>query len=367
VSQPTGSTPAARARPRPSLRTAIARFVSLYALLLLLVAMFGLFSLLRPNTFPTTFNITQLLNQQSVLVAIALAVMAPMAANQFNLSVGFHLGLGVLFLVGLQIKSGMSWELAVVIVVVLSMVLGVINGVLVAYAEIDSFIATLGTGTILQGIGLWYTSGQQISGTLSPTFTAISGSVLGVPAPALGVLVVAVALWIVYEYVPFGRFLYVIGANPRAAELTGIAVKRNIVLAFALSGLLVAVAAVILAAQLQVGQPSIGPDYLLPGFAGALLGATSVRPGRVNVWGTVLAVLLLAVLVSGLAQLGFDSWVQPVFNGIVLIVAVGLAVYGTRRRNARASVDAAAATLRGQIAPDLAPAPGDVAHESRTA
>jgi ribose transport system permease protein len=347
------ATPAAapRRRTRPPLRTAVARFVSLYALLLLLVLMFGLFSALKPDTFPTSFNITQLLNQQSVLVAVALAVMAPMAANQFNLSVGFHLGI-VILLVGFQVKSGMNWELAIVIVLVLSVVIGAINGILVAYAGIDSFIATLGMGTILQGVGLWYTSGQQISGTLAPAFTAIADSVLGVPAPAIGVLVLAMLLWVLYEYVPFGRYLYVIGANPRAAELTGIPVKRNIVLAFVLSGILVAVGAIILAAQLQVAQPSIGPDYLLPGFAGALLGATSVHPGRVNVWGTVLAVLLLAVLVSGLAQLGFESWVQPVFNGVVLILAVGLSVYGTRRRTARSAADAAEAA-RGQIAPEI--------------
>jgi ribose transport system permease protein len=158
-----------------------------------------------------------------------------------------------------------------------------------------------------------------------------------VPLPAVYVAIVALALWIVTEYVPVGRNLYVIGANPRAAELTGIHVNRHIVGAFMASGFLCAVAGVVLASILQTGSASVGPEYLLPAFAGALLGATSIRPGRVNVGGTILAVFVLAMTFSGVQQMGASFYVEYFFNGGILIVAVGLSVYAAARRRRMAS------------------------------
>src|SRR5206468_4560974 len=118
----------------------------------------------------------------------------------------------------------------------------------------------------------------------------------------------------------------------RTAELTGIRVDRMVVGAFMASGGIAAFASLVLAARIQVGQSNVGQEFLLPAFVGALLGATTVRPGRVNVWGTVIAVLILAVGISGIQQLGGAFFVEPLFNGTTLIVAVGLAGYASRRR-----------------------------------
>jgi ribose transport system permease protein len=213
---------------------------------------------------------------------------------------------------------------------------GLLNGLLVTLGRISSFIATLGTGTCLYGIGQWYTGGEQIFAPDYPSgFLLWSENVAQVPMALLVVLVLAVLLWVVFERLATGRFLYVIGANPRAADLTGISSRRYKLLAFAAAGLLTGVASVLLASQLRVGQSGVGPDLLLPAFAGALLGATSVRPGRVNVWGTLLAVAVLAVAVSGLQQLGAEFYVEPMFNGAMLVVAVGLAGWAERRRERR--------------------------------
>ena len=133
------------------------------------------------------------------------------------------------------------------------------------------------------------------AGAPAAGFLAISGSLWFVPAPAIYAFVVSMALWIVFEYLPLGRYLYVLGASPRAAELNGISAQRYITGGFVAAGTLAAFAGVVLQSQLQVGQSSVGQEYLLPAFTAALLGATSVRPGRVNVWGTVLAVAVLAV------------------------------------------------------------------------
>lgn len=322
-------------RASPSyLGSAVTRAISVWGLLVLLVLLIVVFSLLKPDTFLTYFNIRSILSNKSVQALVALSVFIPMTANQFDLSAGFNIGISQVFAIGLQ-AQGLPWWAAVIVVVLMGAFVGLLNGLLVTRIRIDSFIATLGTGTVLYGLNAWYTGGQQVLGDLSPAFLAISGNIGIVPAPALYVLVVSLALWLVFEFLPLGRYLYVLGASPRAAELNGISAKRYVTLGFVAAGTLAAFAGVVLQSQLQVGQSSVGQEYLLPAFTAALLGATSIRPGRVNVWGTVLAVAVLAVTVAGLNQLGAPFFVEPLFNGSMLILAVGLAVQAAQRRTKR--------------------------------
>lgn len=317
-----------------SLGAVLTRAISVWGLLVLLVLLIVVFSLLKPDTFLTYFNIRSILSNKSVQALVALSVFIPMTANQFDLSAGFNIGISQVLAIGLQ-AQGVPWWAAAIAVVLLGALVGLINGILVTRIKIDSFIATLGTGTVLYGLNAWYTGGQQVLANLPPAFLAISGNVGIIPAPAIYVLVISVGLWLVFEYLPLGRYLYVLGASPRAAELNGISAKRYITLGFIAAGALAAFAGVVLQSQLQVGQSSVGQEYLLPSFTAALLGATSIRPGRVNVWGTVLAVAVLAVAVAGLNQLGAPFFVEPLFNGAMLILAVGLAVQAAQRRTKR--------------------------------
>jgi len=322
----------------PGLRDSLLRFVSQYGLLLMLILTIIVFSLLLPRTFPTAFNLRSILNQQSVVVLLALAAMIPMTANRFDLSIGYMVGLSHILVIGFQVNQHFPWYLAVLAVLAVGALVGWINGLLVTRIGIDAFIGTLGTGTIVYGIAYWYTGGTQVLGNLPAVFKNFDSIWLGlIPSPAVFALVVALILWVVFEYVPLGRFLYVLGSSQRAAELTGISARRYIPLTFIASGTLTAIAGVILASELQVGQTAVGPDYLLPSFAGAMLGATSIRPGRMNVWGTIVAVLLLAVAVSGLQQLGGQFYVVPLFNGSMLIVAVSLAIFAAKRRIKRSA------------------------------
>jgi ribose transport system permease protein len=169
--------------------------------------------------------------------------------------------------------------------------------------------------------------------------------------PVLIVVVLSAALWIVSEYLPIGRMAYVVGSNRRAAELTGISTRKVVLGAFVASGMLSALAGVVLASELGVGVPGTGSEFLLPAFAAALLGSTAIRPGRANVLGCLIAVALLAVGVSGLQQLGASTYVDPLFNGSVLVVAVALTSYAGRR-------------LRGKVTsgadPETAPAEAPV-------
>lgn len=334
---------------RHHLGEAITRAISVWGLLVLLVVLVIAFSLLKPDTFLTYFNIRSILSNKSVQALVALSVFIPMASNQFDLSAGFNVGISQVLAIGLQ-GQGLPWWGAVIAVLAMGALVGLINGVLVTRVKIDSFIATLGTGTVLYGLNAWYTGGQQVLANLPPEFLAISGNVWIVPAPAVYALIVSLVLWLVFEYLPLGRYLYVLGASPRAAELNGISAKRYITLGFVAAGTLAAFAGIVLQSQLQVGQSSVGQEYLLPAFTAALLGATSIRPGRVNVWGTVLAVAVLAVTVAGLNQLGAPFFVEPLFNGTMLILAVGLAVQAAQRRSKRGT-EADRAVAVGSTAP----------------
>ena len=348
----TGSAAATRARDAAeSGGFSAATFGSAYFLLGVLVFLFLIFCFLRPDTFPTAFNLQTMGTSKSIVALLALAVMVPIAANEFDLSVGYAVGLFHILTMGFQVFMGVPWFVAVLMVVALGALLGLINGVLVAVAKISSFIATLGTGTVIYGLSQAYTGGLQI---LSPTplpraFLGLTSVIFGVPWPVIFVLVLSALMWIAAEFLPVGRYLYVTGFNRRAAELTGIPTQRYVIGSFVVSGMLSAFAGVLLASQLRIGQGGVGPEFLLPAFAAALLGATAVRPGRVNVWGTITAVAVLAVGVSGLQQLGAVFYVDPLFSGSTLILSVGLAGWVGRRTASRAS--AAGALLNRARAP----------------
>jgi ribose transport system permease protein len=335
-------------------RGTLAHLFSVWHLLILFLVLVLLFAVLKPDTFLTGFTFRSMANSRSINALVALAVMIPLAANQFDLSAASVLGIAQVLANGLQTQQGLPWPLACLLVLLMGGLVGLANGLLVTKVRINSFIATLGTGTLLLGLNQWYTGGRQIVGALDPTFLKLSSIVpgLGVPSPLIYVLVIGLFLWVVFDYLPLGRYLYVIGDNPRAAVLSGIPADRYVVLAFVASGVLAAFAGVILQAQLQVGQSTVGQELMLPAFTGALLGATAIRPGRPNVWGTVLAVAVLAVAVAGLSQLGAPFFVEPLFNGAMLILAVGLAVTTQRRRERRiaAAEDAARRTSSGEPA-----------------
>ncbi len=319
-------------RPRLMPETA-SHLVATYGLLVVFVLVILIFGVIRPESFLSATNLDSILVSQSITALLALAEMIPLATRQFDLSVGYHLGVAQVLIVGLQVREGMDFLEAGTLILTLSLLIGYMNGILVTRFKIDSFIATMGTGTLLYGIANWYSNGEQIVGiNLSEIFTDMTQVLHGIPLPALYVAFVAIILWIVTERLPLGRNLYVIGANPRAAELLGININNHVLGTFVASGLLSGIAGLLLGSMLQTGTPSVGPEYLLPAFAATLLGATSIKPGRVNVVGTLLSVLVLAFSFSGVQQLGAPFYVQYFFNGSILIIAVGLSIYAARKR-----------------------------------
>jgi ribose transport system permease protein len=331
-----------------------------YGLPALAVLLFLVFSVTLSDTFPTVDNLNSILSNQSIPAILALGAMIPIVTGRFDLSLGYGLGLAHVMAMRLVVGDGWPWPVACLAVIGGGAVVGVLNGVLVEFAKIDSFIATLGTGSVLYAITGWITDGARIvpgAKGLPPAFTDIYDSeFLGLPVSAFYVVALAAVLWLLLERLPLGRYLYVIGSNPRAAELVGIPTRRYGIYAFAGSSLVTGFAGVLLATQQQIGNPSVGMEYLLPAFVGALLGSTAVKPGRANAAGTVVAVAVLAIGLAGIQQMGAEFWAQPLFNGGTLLLAVGLAGFSARRR-LRAGASATRSSMDSQVRSRTGPTP----------
>lgn len=312
------------------------RSFSVYGLIFITLGLILLFSLLLPGTFFTWLNARLIMSNQAAIALLALAAMIPMVAGKIDISLGYNVVLCEVLAISLQTQYHLPWPLVLVLLLGLGALLGVFNALLVEIARIDSFIATLGTGTVIYAVALRYTNGEQVIGKIPASFLSLAnGSLFGIPLPALYVLAFAVLLWIALDYLPLGRCLYAVGANPSAARLNGISTRGYTMGAFVASGVITAFAGVVLASKLRIGQIGVGLDYLLPALVAAFLGSATIRPGRVNVWGTIIAIIVLAVGISGLQQLGGAFYVEPLFNGLTLLFAIGLAGIAGRRRVAK--------------------------------
>ena len=335
----------------------IKRLTPVYGLVILAALLALFFAIMLPDTFPTMINLRSIIGDKAIIAILSLAVMIPMVTGKIDLTVGYGIVLWHILAISLQTKYGFAWPVAVISVVLLGAFIGFLNGVLVEIAQIDSFIATLGTGTILYAIAMWHSQGHQIVGVAPDGFYAIAGLfIFDLPITGYYVLALSLTLWVALEYLPIGRYFYAIGANPKAAALNGIPVRRYTIAAFVTSGALTGFAGVLLASRLRIGQASVGLEYLLPALVGAFLGSTTIKPGRVNVWGTIVGVTILAIGISGIQQFGASFFVEPLFNGATLLVAIGIAGYAQRRRGA--------VTVRAPAV--LAPSSGNSNDSART-
>ena len=343
-----------------SQRSGVAHLLGPYGLVVILVVLFAVFALILPQTFLSGRNFNAILSNQAIPALLALGAMIPIATGKFDLSIGYGLGLSHVIVLKLIVDTNMPWGIAALVAIGVMALVGVVNGLLVEFGQIDSFVATLGTGTVLYAITGAITNGARVvpgDAGLPVSFQDLYDSkIAGVPIVAAYLLIVAVILWILFERLPLGRYFYVLGSNPRAAALIGIPTKRYSIYAFAFSAVVTGIAGVLLASQQQIGNPSVGMDYLLPAFVGALLGATAIKPGRANVIGTLVAVITLAIGLAGISQLGAQFWVTPLFNGVTLLIAVGLAGYSARRKLRAGAVAAPPATPSPDDAGPAAPA-----------
>ena len=310
-----------------------------WGLLVVFLVVFGGFSAWLPNRFPTSGNLQDILSSQPPGIFIAYAAMLVLVVGEFDLSIGATLGISQYLVLKLVTHYGLSWGAAIAVTLLCGVAIGLANALAVVGLGINSFIATIGVATILVGLLQWMSNGSSpIFGGAPHGFTTLAQTKLGgVVLPVYYALAVAILLWFLLEFTVVGRQMRATGANRTAAALSGIRTGRARVTAFTLAGLLAAIGGILVTAQIGAADATSGPTYLLPAYAAAFLGATAVRPGFFNVWGTLIAIFLVAVGITGLQLKGVESWVTPVFNGSVLLLAVALSnVAGTQRVLGRA-------------------------------
>ena len=322
------ATPARRSRADALI--AVAERVGVPVALLIVIIIFGY---LEPSTFLTFGNLETILASQAVLVILTLGLIIPLRAGDYDLSVGGTLTLSAMMVGVLNAHLGVPIWLAITLALAMGMVVGLINGFLSLFFRIDPFIVTLGMGTLLLGVVLLISGDQTFSGISTGLVNVvITDRFLGIPLEFYYVLIIALVIYYVFDYTAVGKRLLFVGTGRDVARLSGIRVGRLRVGALVSAGFLAALAGVVYAGTSGSADPTSGASYLLPAFAAAYLGATTIKPGRFNPWGAVIAAYFLITGVTGLAILGINSWVQDVFYGGALIVAVVMSQLVRRRQ-----------------------------------
>jgi ribose transport system permease protein len=267
-----------------------------------------------------------------VIVVLTLGILIPLTAGDFDLSVAFGLSLSAMVIAILNAEHQVPIGVAILVALAIGATIGIINGGLVVLLGIDSLIVTLGTGTFLGGVILWISDGNTISGVSDTLVNAvIVQRLFGIPLEFFYGLALCIALWYLFEFTPLGRRLLFVGRGRNVARLAGVRVARIRWGALIASAVIGALAGVLYVGTTGAADPTSGTAYLLPAFAAAFLGSTTIMPGRFNPWGSIIAVYTLATGITGLQLLGVPSFVQSLFYGGALVLAVALSQLARRR------------------------------------
>ncbi|WP_052206996.1 ABC transporter permease [Sinomonas humi] len=313
---------------------------------LALVVIFIVFSLLAPNAFPTLSNIIVMCQQVSVYAILSVGMLVVILDGGIDLSVGSTLGLSGMvaglalqgFPIGGVVLYPPVW-VVVVIAVATGALIGLINGVLVARLNVAPFVATLGTMYVMRGLASLTTNGLTVNNLGGRPDLGNTGfewlgfnSLLGIPVGVWILVVVAIVASLLLNRTVYGRWLYASGGNSRAAELSGVPVRKVRVRAYVISGVCAAIAGVILTSELTSAGPTQGTSYELTAIAAVVIGGASLMGGKGTVRGTLLGAFVIGFLAAGLTIVGISAYVQTVFTGAVIVLAVLLNGIQVRRR-----------------------------------
>ena len=286
------------------------------------------------HLFGTAANFQEVGSNYVYIGILTLASLIPLVCGEFDFSVGQNAGFCQIVVATAMARFHVPLPFAVILAIAFGALVGLNNGNVVARLGVNSLIVTLGTSGILLGVVEWYTNGQSISLGISQSLLNFgSRNFGGIPEVVYLLVVVALVVYYLLEHTPYGRYLTSIGSNARAARLVGLRVDRLKLSAFVFSGALAGIAGVLLVAKNGSASPEAGSvTDTLSALAAAYLGATSIRPGRFNVLGAMLAVYFIGFSVAGLAIAGVQSWVSQVFSGGALFIAVVVSTLIGRRR-----------------------------------
>jgi ribose transport system permease protein len=313
-------------------------FARKYSLPVLLLASFVLYGSWSKTSevFLSADNLRNMAAGQAVLGVLTLGILLTMVSGHFDLSIGNIAGLSSIITAALFSHQHVPLVVGILAGIAVGTVVGGINGVLVTVLRVDPFIITLGTASIILGYIDWYTHGQSIINGIPTSLVSFGGSnLLGIPKVVYVLGAVALLVYYLMEHTPYGRNLHAIGSNKAAARLVGIRVERTIIVAFASTGAFAGVAGVLLLARTGAGNPQVGTTFTLTAVAAAFLGAASFKVGRLNVPGTIVAIFFLAVNITGLTFAGVENWINQLFTGLTLVLAIALAAVLSKERKTR--------------------------------
>jgi ribose transport system permease protein len=311
------------------------------ALPLTWLAIIILFSVLRPAVFPTAANAASILSSQAVLVVLTLGVLAPLTVGDLDVSAAAVVGLSAMMLVILTVNLHINVVLAVVLTIAGSSLVGLLNGVCSALLGLDTLIVTLATGSLVAGITSWISNNNTITGLPQVLVQlVVANHFLGVSLEFYYGLALCLVVFYLLRYTPLGRRMLIVGQARDVAWLSGINVRRVRLGSLVFSATLAGLAGVLYAGTSGSASSAGGAELLLPAYAAAFLGATTITPGRFNPFGSFIAVYFLVTGITGLQLLGAQNYVQQIFYGAALLIAVTVSILVKRSPRAKTQTTA---------------------------
>jgi len=288
-----------------------------------LIILMAVITIINSN-FLTANNLLNLLLQVTSNALIAFGMTFVILTGGIDLSVGSILALSSALTAGL-LGSGMPVTLAILISLILGCILGVMNGLLISYGKLAPFIVTLATMTIFRGATLVYTNGNPITKGLSDTFLFQflgQGYIVGIPFPVIIMFIVFIVLYVLLHKTAFGKSVYAIGGNEKAAYISGVKLNKVKIIIYSISGIMASISGLIITSRLSSAQPTAGASYEMDAIAAVVLGGTSLSGGKGRILGTLIGALIIGVLNNGLNIIGVSAFWQQVVKGVVILIAV---------------------------------------------
>lgn len=288
-----------------------------------LIILMAVITIINSN-FLTANNLLNLLLQVTSNALIAFGMTFVILTGGIDLSVGSILALSSALTAGL-LGSGMPVTLAILISLILGCILGMMNGLLISYGKLAPFIVTLATMTIFRGATLVYTNGNPITKGLSDTFLFQflgQGYIVGIPFPVIIMFIVFIILYVLLHKTAFGKSVYAIGGNEKAAYISGVKLNKVKIIIYSISGMMASISGLIITSRLSSAQPTAGASYEMDAIAAVVLGGTSLSGGKGRILGTLIGALIIGVLNNGLNIIGVSAFWQQVVKGVVILIAV---------------------------------------------
>ncbi|MFS9135413.1 ABC transporter permease subunit [Streptococcus mitis] len=299
------------------------KYMSELTTVIALIILMAVITIINSN-FLTANNLLNLLLQVTSNALIAFGMTFVILTGGIDLSVGSILALSSALTAGL-LGSGMPVILAILISLILGCILGMMNGLLISYGKLAPFIVTLATMTIFRGATLVYTNGNPITKGLSDTFLFQflgQGYIVGIPFPVIIMFIVFIVLYVLLHKTAFGKSVYAIGGNEKAAYISGVKLNKVKIIIYSISGIMASISGLIITSRLSSAQPTAGASYEMDAIAAVVLGGTSLSGGKGRILGTLIGALIIGVLNNGLNIIGVSAFWQQVVKGVVILIAV---------------------------------------------